>query len=128
MRTTQKFLVGTALVGLAAAGGAAFTGAGVTNGQATQFVGGTVSQTVTGATMNSVLYGFTDASNIAVNKITVNLTGATGKTVTGLVDGAESITFTDTTALGGTASDGVFESDLDATPYSNLDTLAITVA
>ena len=128
MQKSSKIAFAVAFAGMAAVGGAAFTGAGLTNNAQTQFIGGTVTSTVTGATLTNVAYSFTDTSNISVDQITVTLTGATGKTVTGLIDGATAITFTDTTDLGGTAGDGVFESDLGGTPYDNVDSLAITVA
>jgi hypothetical protein len=128
MRKSSKIAVAVAFAGMAAVGGAAFTGAGLTNSAPTQFIGGTVTSTVTGATLTNVAYSFTDASNIRVDQIAVTLTGATGKTVTGLIDGTTAITFTDTADLGGAAGDGVFESDLGGTPYDNVDSLAITVA
>jgi hypothetical protein len=60
--------VGTA--GVLASGSAAFTGTGVEMTAApTQFVGGTVSQTVTGATLNDIAYSFTDAGNTAVDSV-----------------------------------------------------------
>src|SRR5690349_11214 len=64
MRTTNtKKLIGAAAVAaVVAAGGSAFTGTGVTdNAAASQFVGGTVSQSITGATLNDISYHFTDA-------------------------------------------------------------------
>src|SRR6478752_5217202 len=46
-----------ALASLAAFGGSAFTGSGVTlAAPASQFIGGTVSQSVTGATLQSIVY------------------------------------------------------------------------
>jgi hypothetical protein len=51
------------LAGLVAAGGAAFTDTGVTDqAGAAQFVGGTVTQSVTGATLANIAYGFADPS------------------------------------------------------------------
>ncbi|GAA2009606.1 hypothetical protein JL107_17330 [Nakamurella flavida] len=80
MRTSHKIIAAAALVGLAVAGGAAFTGTGLASTTAaTQFVGGTVSQTVTGATLTGVTYGFTDDSNTAVDEITLVLEGANGR-------------------------------------------------
>jgi hypothetical protein len=55
MRKSTKFLGALAVAGLLAAGGSAFTSTGVTNNAgATQFVGGTISQNVTGATLSSL--------------------------------------------------------------------------
>jgi len=57
MRTPSKIITALALAGLAVAGGAAFTATGVdTQAGDTQFIGGTVSQTVTGAVLNKIVY------------------------------------------------------------------------
>lgn len=75
---------GAAIVAaLAALGGSAFTGTGVDNqAGATQFVGGTVSQTVTGATLSSIDYTFTDTTNTAVQSIALTFANtADGRTV-----------------------------------------------
>lgn len=59
MRKSSTILAAVAVAGLAVAGGTAFTGTGVINNAgATQFVGGTVNQSVTGATLSSVVYSF----------------------------------------------------------------------
>jgi hypothetical protein len=65
MRSSFKIAVALAAVGLAAADGSAFTATGLaTTGQASaaQFIGGTISQAVTGATLDSVTYGYADAA------------------------------------------------------------------
>jgi hypothetical protein len=64
-------IAGAALaVSLAALGGAAFTGAGLTNNAGdAEFVGGTVSQTVTGATLTKIQYAWSDASNTKLSNI-----------------------------------------------------------
>jgi hypothetical protein len=83
MRKSYKLLGGLVLVGLLAAGGSAFTATGVTdNAPATQFLGGTVSQTVQGATLSTIAYSFYDASNTAVTAVTLTFTNAqaNGKT------------------------------------------------
>ena len=68
------------LAGMVAAGGAAFTDTGVTDqAGASQFVGGTVTQSVTGATLSNIAYGFADGSgggdgvsaNTEVNQVTL---------------------------------------------------------
>ncbi len=59
MRNSYKVLTAVAVAGLALAGGSAFTGAGLsTTAPTSQFVGGTVSQTVTGATLSGIAYKF----------------------------------------------------------------------
>jgi len=79
MRTSAKLITALSVAGLAVAAGSAFTGTGVaTAGQAAsaQFVGGTVSQSVTGATLNSIVYGFTDGTKTAVNVVTLTFADA----------------------------------------------------
>jgi hypothetical protein len=84
MRNSYKVLTAVAVAGLALAGGSAFTGAGLgrTSGAPdSQFVGGTVSQTVTGATLTGVEYGFVGAltgPQTSVNKVTLTFADATG--------------------------------------------------
>lgn len=56
---TKKILGAVAVAGIVAASGSAFTGTGISRGaegQANDFVGGTVTQSVTGATLSSVGY------------------------------------------------------------------------
>jgi hypothetical protein len=76
-----------ALASLAAFGGSAFTGSGVTMAAPTsQFIGGTVSQSVTGATLQSVAYGFKagDATHTILTSATLTFTdgAADGKVPT----------------------------------------------
>jgi hypothetical protein len=57
MNAIIKTLGAFAIAGTVAAGGSAFTGGGLTmTADATQFVGGTVSQTISGATLTDVNY------------------------------------------------------------------------
>ncbi len=82
MRSMLQLLGGVAVAGTVAAGSTAFTAAGFTNNAGAQFVGGTVTQTVTGATLSSIGYGFTNApANTRINTVTLtfveNLTGRT---------------------------------------------------
>jgi hypothetical protein len=65
--------------GLAGLAGSAFTGTGVTttgSAASPQFVGGTVSQSVSGATLSNIAYGFTDTTNTAVNQVTLTFADA----------------------------------------------------
>ena len=86
MRTSAKIVTALSVTGLALAAGSAFTGTGLANTAGpSQFVGGTVSQSVTGATLTNLKYGFTDGTQTAVNKVTLTFApGAQGKHV-GLV-------------------------------------------
>ena len=80
MRITNKhkLLGALAVAGIVAASGSAFTGTGLTNSAgSTQYVGGTVSQSVTGATLASVTYGFSDgAAQTAVNSVLLTFADA----------------------------------------------------
>lgn len=81
MRKSAKVITALSVTGLAVVAGSAFTGAGLsTAGQASsaQFVGGTVSQNVDGATLTSVVYGFTDGTKTAVDEVTLTFTDAAG--------------------------------------------------
>lgn len=90
MNITKKTRLAIGVVGLSAAvglaAGGAFTGTGVTNNAgSTQFIGGTITQTVTGAVMTAVVYGpFTDApANTQTSTITLTFSAGTadGKAV-----------------------------------------------
>jgi len=76
---------GVAVAGVVAAGSTALTGTGLAfggsgTGTAAQFVGGAVTQTVTGATLTSIAYDYVDAiGQTKVNKMTIGLTGTGGK-------------------------------------------------
>jgi hypothetical protein len=116
MRKSTKFLGALAVAGLLAAGGSAFTGTGVTNNAgATQFVGGTISQNVTGATLSSVVYAFGDApANTAVHSVALTFADANsdGKTPTIAFAGGNAVAFTCdviavTTHLSTCTTDGV---------------------
>lgn len=103
MRKSAKIISAVAVAGLAFAASAAFTGAGLTNNAgASQFVGGEISQTVSGATLSNVSYVFTDATNTAVSGVNLSFADAQsdGQQVTiALTDGSEAtFTCTDVTA------------------------------
>ena len=79
-----RVIVGAvALIGAVGVGGTALTATGLTNNAgSSQFVGGSVSQSVTGAALTSVTYGYADTTNTAVD--TVDLVfdaNSAGKTV-----------------------------------------------
>ncbi|HET7140304.1 MAG TPA: hypothetical protein VFI36_09100 [Arthrobacter sp.] len=98
MRKSAKIITALSVAGLAVAAGSAFTGAGLsTSGSAAspQFVGGTVSQTVTGATLTNLEYGFgADVTKTAVSQVTLTFADATGgKTPTVSLTGGGTATF-----------------------------------
>jgi hypothetical protein len=95
-----KVLIGTAaFVGAAsiALSGLAVTGTGVTNNAgSTQFVGGTVSQGVTGAALSSIAYTFGDApANTAIHSALLTFgVDADGRTVAMQFTGGNAVVFT----------------------------------
>jgi hypothetical protein len=83
MRKFTKLVGAVAVAGLVAAGGSAFTATGLLNSAgASQYIGGTVTQSVTGATLESIEYGFSDSpANTSVSSVTLGLSGdVDGKT------------------------------------------------
>ena len=101
MRKSTKIVGGFAVAALVAATGSAFTGTGLsTTGQASaaQFVGGTVSQDVTGATLSDISYGdFADApADTQAQNVTLTFdANAAGKTVSAVLNsGPNSVTAT----------------------------------
>jgi len=128
MRMSAKIITALSVTGLAVVAGSAFTGTGVTNAAgATQFIGGTVSQSVTGATLDSVVYGFTDGTKTSVNQVTLTFADATGgKTPTLSLTGGTAATFT-CAAINGTS----FVSVCDAaagTSQTGVTTASVTVS
>jgi hypothetical protein len=91
-------IAAVSLAGVVGLGGAAFTSTGVTNSAgASQFVGGTVSQSVTGATLSSVAYTFGDApANTAVHSalLTFADSNTDAKTPTVAFTGGNAVAFT----------------------------------
>lgn len=90
MRKSFKLVGGLAIVGLVAAGSAAFTATGVTTqGQAAdpQFIGGTISQEVDGATLDSIVYGFAvGGTNRIVTSVALTFSGDTMPTLVPTAD------------------------------------------
>lgn len=128
MRKSTQILSAVAVAGLVAAGTSAFTASGVTNTAGPgQFVGGTVSQTISGATLAGVAYAFSDApANNAIHAVTLTFAGnsADGQT--------PSIVFTATTAepFTCTAIDGtthVSTCTADSADQTGAASIAITV-
>jgi hypothetical protein len=106
MRKTPMIIAGFAVVGLAAVGGSAFTGTGVaTNAGTSQYIGGTVSQSVTGATLSNVAYGFGDApANTAVHSVVLTFADAAvvAKTPSIAFTGGNAVAFTCDAVAAGT--------------------------
>jgi hypothetical protein len=136
MRTSSKIVAALAAAGLAAAAGSAFTATGLnTSGTAAlpQFVGGTVNQAVSGGTLDSIVYSFTDGTNSAVNGITLTFanTNTDGRTVTAVATGGNNGTFTcedvaDTTTMISTCTYGA-GADL-AVGTTGITSLAVSVS
>ena len=85
MNLISKVLTATAAVGVIAIGGSAFTAGGLSlaAGQENGFLGGSVTQNITGATINNIEYGWTDNDYTAINEIKLTFAAsATGRTVT----------------------------------------------
>jgi hypothetical protein len=90
-------IAAVSLAGVVGLGGAAFTSTGVTSTAGpSQFVGGTVSQTVTGATLANIAYAYTDNTNTAVNQVTLTFadTNADGRPVAIALAAATPVGFT----------------------------------
>jgi hypothetical protein len=131
MRKSLILAGAAGLAGLAIAGGAAFTGAGLsTSGSAAapQFIGGTVNQAVTGATLNSVNYTFTDATNTAVDQIDLTFAaGANSRTVAVTPHGAGAGDFT-CSVVALNASSCTYQPAAAEAGYAALTDLDVTVS
>jgi hypothetical protein len=79
MQKRVKILIAaTCAVGAIGVGGAAFTATGVTdNAPSTAFLGGTVSQSISGATLSNIGYGFADVANTELDSVTLTFADAT---------------------------------------------------
>ena len=132
MRKSAKIITALSVAGLAVAAGSAFTGTGVaTAGQAAsaQFVGGTVSQSVTGATLTDISYSFADAdANTKVSSIALTFTGtADGHAVAAVPTGGSGGTFSCTAVLSNASTCTFVPTDAE-TGYLGLSSLAVTVS
>ncbi|AMM31604.1 hypothetical protein SA2016_0916 [Sinomonas atrocyanea] len=130
MRKSQKIALALGLGAAALAGGTAFTGTGLaTTAPSTQFLGGTVSQSVTGATLSGVDYAFADApSNTEVNSITLTFADATGgKVPTVSLNSGSGTAFT-CTAIDGTTFQATCTPATAGTYQTGLTSLAVTVS
>lgn len=130
MKKSSKLVTALAVAGLAFASGSAFTGTGLdTTAGATQFVGGTVSQSVTGATLAGITYGFSDTeSKTSVNNISLVFTGtADGLAVTATPTGGTGGTFS-CTDVAANASTCTYTPTAGENGYTGLSSLAVAVS
>lgn len=132
MRTSAKLITALSVAGLAVAAGSAFTGTGVTTSgtaASAQFVGGTVSQAVSGATLTNVAYAFADATTKNnVNGITLTFAeGANGEQVSVAPAGGSGGTFS-CSNIALNASTCTFSPAAAETGYTGLTSLAVTVS
>jgi|GEM_PF-3945958 len=85
MRTPSKIITALALAGLAVAGGAAFTAGGVVNAHPDQWIGGAVTQNITGAHVSTIAYtpAALDLTKTTVHEVVVTFADeeSDGKTV-----------------------------------------------
>ena len=93
-----KIMIGAAAVVGVFSAGTAFASSGLTNNAGpTQFVGGTTGQSVTGATLSSVVYTFGDApANTAIHSalLTFADSNTDAKTPTIVFTGGNAVVFT----------------------------------
>jgi hypothetical protein len=81
MKLATKILGSVAIAGILASGGSAFTGAGLNltgSASSNSFVGGSVTQTVSGAQLKSVAYHTAAADSKEIDQITLTFTGSVG--------------------------------------------------
>ncbi|WP_026535839.1 hypothetical protein [Arthrobacter sp. H14] len=130
MRKSSKLITAVAVAGLAFAGGTALTGTGLaTTAGDTQFIGGQVSQSVTGATLSAVNYGFADAeAKTQVNSITLTFTDtADGVAVTAVPSGGTGGTFNCGVVTAG-VSECTYTAAATEAGYTDLSSLAVTAS
>jgi hypothetical protein len=130
MRKSNKILLAAGLAAAALAGGTAFTGTGLaTTAPSTQFLGGTVSQTVSGATLAGVEYAFANApANTEVSTITLTFSNtADGRTVALAPAGGSGGTFSCSDVLNN-ASTCTFVPTTNEAGYTGLGSIDVTVS
>lgn len=128
MRKSHKIVTAVAVAGIVFAGGSAFTGTGLsTTAGETQFIGGQVSQQVTGATLATVDYDFTNTTQESINKINLSFANTEdGKPVVVTTTGGAGGTFTCGNVVAN-ASVCTFAPTTTETGYTGLTGLSITV-
>jgi hypothetical protein len=134
MRKSFKIMTGLAVAGIAAAGGSAFTATGLAttgNAASAQFVGGTVTQEVTGGTLSNIEYGYVaDGTNTSVNTITLTFANAlsNGRAVTATATDGSDGTFGCTAIALASSTCTWTPGDDTYTGSRNLSSLAVNVA
>ena len=125
----RVLLGAAALTGAVFATGSAFTATGIERtAPATQFLGGTVAQSVTGATLSTLDYTFFDTTNTEVTAITLTFadSNADGATVSLTPSGTGPGTFT-CGDVSGTTSICSFVPATAEDGYAGLTGISITV-
>lgn len=125
MRNSAKLIAALSVAGLAVAAGSAFTGAGAKSTAGVGFVGGSVAQTIEGATLKGTAYNYTAGG--AVNGVDLTFEAdADGKTVAATVtDGTAVVNLTCLT--GPTALDRTITCTTE-TAFPNATSLTVTVS
>ena len=129
MRMSLKIVAGLAAAGVVATASSAFTATGLsTTGTAAsaQFVGGTISQAVTGASISTIAYGYVNSTTKThVNSITLTFTATeAGRAVTAVATGG-----TGTFTCGVTASNSsTCAHSVPGTGTTGITSLDVTVA
>jgi hypothetical protein len=126
----KLMIAAVTLAGAVALGSTAFTSTGLaTSGQAAsaQFVGGTVSQSVTGATLSIIAYGYTDGTNTVVDEVTLTFANdlTDGMTPTVAFLGGDAGSFTCDPIISEVGSN---TSLCDGDTVTNITGIAVTVA
>ena len=108
MRKSTKFLGALAVAGLVAAGGSAFTSSGLKNNAGpSSFAGGSITQSISGATLENIAYTYTNATNTAVLSVALTFTdnpAIYGKIVTASLPGGTGTALAACSALGAAAA------------------------
>ena len=127
MRKNHKILGTVAIAGLVAAAGSAFTGGGLTNATKDQFVGGTVTENVSGATLTNVAYSYADnPAHTQVDSVNLTFSGPhiDGRSVSIVFNGG-GVSFT-CDPIDGTTTTCV--PTVEGTSQSNVTSLDVSVA
>ena len=123
---------GVAAAGVVAAGTTAFTAAGLTT-SATPFLGGVVTQAITGGAVDTVTFTFSDGARTAINGVNLHFatdtTDLAKVTVTTTVSGGTNPTWTCGDVNAGTnISACTTGSDYQLTAANNISTLSISAS
>jgi len=125
-------IIAAGAIALVAAGGSAFTAAGLgTSGQAAgpQFVGGQVSQSVTGAVLGSIVYDFVDGTHTGIKTVTLTFDAAAAGKVPHIAFAGGNAVAADGSAVAQVEGTGPYISvvDLTGTPETGATGIAVSV-